>query len=71
MINFITNNWGTILVGLIVLAIVGAIVGNMIKRTKAGKPAGCDCGCSGCGSASNCTPSFPDSLPKDNMQFPT
>ncbi len=53
MIEFIVHNLGTILVGLIVLAIVVAIVVKQIKNHKAGKSS-CGCGCENCPSASMC-----------------
>lgn len=44
---------GTIIIAGVLAIIVIAIIGNMIKRKKAGKSAGCDCGggCGGCGSS--------------------
>lgn len=47
MLTFIAANIGTIVVGLIVLAIVAAIVYSMINNKKKGKPS-CGCGCEGC-----------------------
>lgn len=71
MINFLINNWGTIVVGLIVLAIVSAIIRMMIRKRKAGKPITCDCGGESCGNMCHgCTP-LPESLTNDDMQFPT
>ena len=41
-------NWGTVIVGLIVLCIVAAIVVKLVRDKKKGKCPGCDCGCAGC-----------------------
>ncbi|MDR3121396.1 MAG: FeoB-associated Cys-rich membrane protein [Clostridiales bacterium] len=48
--TFLTENIGTIAVGLVILGIVAAIVGTMIRRRLSGRPPiGCDCaGCAGC-----------------------
>jgi hypothetical protein len=53
MIDFIVSNLGTIIVGLIVLAIIVAIIVKKIKDRKAGKSS-CSCGCSNCPSSSMC-----------------
>ena len=45
--EFITANLGTIIVGVVVLAIVALIVKKMINDKKKGGCATCD-GCSGC-----------------------
>ena len=41
-------NWGTVMVGLIILGIVAAIVYKLVSDKKKGKCPGCDCGCAGC-----------------------
>ena len=41
-------NWGTVIVGLIILCIVAAIVFKLVRDKKKGKCPGCDCGCAGC-----------------------
>lgn len=53
MIEFLTANLGTILVGAIVVAIVILIIINMVKDKKKGKNS-CGCGCSNCPSAGIC-----------------
>lgn len=45
--KWISENIGTIVVGLALLAMIGAAVGTMIRDKKNGKSA-CGCGCSGC-----------------------
>lgn len=47
MSTFLAANCGTIVVGLIVLAIVAAIVVKIAKDKKNGKTS-CGCGCEGC-----------------------
>ncbi len=52
MLTFITQNAGTIIVGLIVLALVVLIIRSMIADKKAGKSScGGNCGCCGNGAA--------------------
>ena len=71
MIDFISDNWGTIIVGLFVSAIVYAIISRMVKQKKAGKPVLCDGGCGGCSGACNSCSSSLNSLSNDNTQYPT
>ena len=52
--NFIMNNLGTIIVGLVVAAIVVAIIVNMIRKKKNGESIGCGCG--NCPSKGICHP---------------
>ena len=47
MISWLSANYGTLLVGFLVLAAVFAVVLNMIRNKKQGKSS-CGCGCSGC-----------------------
>jgi hypothetical protein len=47
MLTFIMANIGTIAVGLVLLAVVGAIIRSMINDKKKGKSS-CGCGCEGC-----------------------
>lgn len=54
--NFIMNNLGTIIVGLVVATIVGAIIVNMIRKKKNGESIGCSCGCGNCPSKGICHP---------------
>ncbi len=49
------KDWGTILIGLIVLSIVALVVYGMIKDKKSGKSS-CGGGCSGCGMSGSCHP---------------
>ncbi|MDE5583667.1 MAG: FeoB-associated Cys-rich membrane protein [Ruminococcus sp.] len=51
--NFITENAGTILVGLIVLAVITAIILKIIADKKKGKSS-CGCGCENCPSSKVC-----------------
>ncbi|MBR3436125.1 MAG: FeoB-associated Cys-rich membrane protein [Lachnospiraceae bacterium] len=51
MFEWISENWGTILVSLVLSVIVGLVIFGMIREKKAGK-ASCHCGCSG--SCSGC-----------------
>lgn len=53
MIEWITNNIGTIIVGLIVLAIITAVVIGMIRKKKNGKST-CGCGCANCPLSGDC-----------------
>ena len=53
MINMIQNNWGTIVVGLILLAIVVTAVIKIIKDKKNGKPS-CGGDCAHCMKSINC-----------------
>ena len=52
MVRFLSENWGNILViVLVAAAVVGAVVN--IRRKKA---SGCTCGCGGCPSKGICHP---------------
>lgn len=53
MVKFLLENIGTIIVGLVILAIVVLIIYKMIKDRKKGKSS-CGCGCSNCPSSSMC-----------------
>ncbi len=53
MINWMTNNWSSLLVGLSVTAIVAAVIFKMI-RDKRNNKSTCGCSCSGCPGASYC-----------------
>lgn len=53
MLEFITNNLGTLIVGLILLIIVISIVRSMVKNKKAGK-SNCGCGCKDCANSHYC-----------------
>lgn len=54
MLTFLSENLGTILVGIIVAGIVAAIITKIIRDKRKGKSVVCDCGCGGCPNASNC-----------------
>ena len=53
MIGFLTNNWGTILIGAVVAGIIALIVVKMISDKKRGKTS-CGCGCDSCGAKDAC-----------------
>ncbi len=53
MIQFLRENWGTILVLAIVLAAAAMVVRRMYKNRRDGR-SGCGCGCSGCVSKGTC-----------------
>ena len=45
MLDFFVNNWGTLLAGVIVLAVVILVIVKLIRDKKKGKNScGCDCG---------------------------
>jgi hypothetical protein len=54
MMGFLTENYGTIVVFLIVAGIVAAIVRKMVRDKRKGKSVLCDCGCESCGEKSAC-----------------
>lgn len=47
MLEILLENWGTLLVGLLVLAAVVGIISKMVRDKKQGKSS-CSCGCGGC-----------------------
>ncbi len=53
MLDFLSRNWGSVLVALIVLGICGLSVWRLVVQKKRGGCGGCG-GCSGCGSCENC-----------------
>ncbi len=53
MLSFLAENWGTILVAVIVLAIVFLAVFSMYRKHKKGESS-CGCGCSKCPSSGIC-----------------
>lgn len=53
MLDFLTNNWSTILVGAIVLAIIVLIIAKMIRDKKNHKSS-CGCNCANCPSSGAC-----------------
>ena len=52
MLNYIYENAGSLLTGIVVLAIVSLIIFKIISDKKKGKIIGCDCGCSSCSKTS-------------------
>jgi len=54
MSEFISNNIGTLIVGLILLCVVAIIVARFVRIKKKGGHPGCECGCDGCNSDSDC-----------------
>ncbi len=53
MIDFIVNNIGSVVVGLLVLALVIGLSVKLIRDKKQGKSS-CSCGCGGCPNAEFC-----------------
>lgn len=53
MLDFLSNYWGTLVIGVIVAAAVVLIVLKMARDKKKGRTS-CGCGCSGCPSAGIC-----------------
>ena len=53
MIEWLSNNWGNILVIAIVVICVALAVRSMVRSKKAGKTS-CGCGCSNCAMSSAC-----------------
>ena len=53
MLEFLADNGGTILVGVVLAAVVTAIVVYMRRKKKSGRSP-CGCGCSDCPSAGMC-----------------
>lgn len=53
MLSFLTANWGTIIIGIIVLIVVMAVVFKMRKSKKKGETS-CGCGCTDCPSSQAC-----------------
>ncbi len=54
MLGFLTENLGTIIVGLVVAGVVAAIIIKLVRDKRKGKHIGCDCGCAGCPSSTSC-----------------
>ena len=53
MMNWLSANWASLVVGAIVAAIVVAVIAKMMRDKKQHK-SGCGCSCSGCAGASYC-----------------
>lgn len=52
--NFIIDNFGTIIVGIVLILTVGLVLLKMRKDKKMGKSCSCGTGCSGCSGNSMC-----------------
>lgn len=55
MLHWLCENWGTIVVGLAVLALVAVVVCVQLKSRKKGGSS-CGCGCAGCAMSGTCHP---------------
>ena len=53
MLEFIAEQWGTILAALVLLGLVCAVVATMVRNRKKGKST-CGCGCSSCAMEGRC-----------------
>ncbi|HPW00474.1 MAG TPA: FeoB-associated Cys-rich membrane protein [Oscillospiraceae bacterium] len=53
MFLWMIENWGTVVVGLLLAAALAAIVANMVKSKRSGKSA-CGCECAGCPMSGSC-----------------
>ncbi len=53
MFDFLLNNWGSILIGLLVAAAVVLIIFKL-RRDKKNHKSSCGCGCANCPSAGMC-----------------
>jgi multisubunit Na+/H+ antiporter MnhE subunit len=53
MLNWLSVNWSSLVVGLVVAAIVSLIIFKMIRDKKQNKST-CGCSCSGCPGGSYC-----------------
>lgn len=48
MVDFIKENFATIVISALLLAAVISILINLVKKRKSGKSIGCDCECDSC-----------------------
>lgn len=53
MLEWIANNWATLVIGIVLAAIVTIIVIHMIREKKEGKSS-CGCGCANCPMSGSC-----------------
>lgn len=53
MINWIVQNWGTVVICIVLALIVFAISYRLIKNKRAGKSS-CSCGCTDCAGCAGC-----------------
>lgn len=51
--DWLMNNWGTIVVGFAVAAVIALIIINYVRKKKQGKPT-CSCGCTNCPMKGKC-----------------
>ncbi len=55
MIEWLAANWGTILVSVILIAIIGLVIYSMIRNKMKGKSScSCGCNCSSCPAGGMC-----------------
>ncbi|MDR1263657.1 MAG: FeoB-associated Cys-rich membrane protein [Oscillospiraceae bacterium] len=54
MSRFISEYLGTIAIGVLLTAGVGAIIASMIRSKRKGGSASCGCGCANCSHGENC-----------------
>jgi hypothetical protein len=53
MISWLIDNFATVVISGVLIALIASIVAGMIKNKKSGK-ASCGCGCSGCSLDGSC-----------------
>lgn len=53
MLAWIANNWATLVIGIVLIAVVTMIVVHMIREKKKGKSS-CGCGCANCPMSGSC-----------------
>ena len=53
--SWLAENWGSLLVGAVLLAVVAAILVHLVRKKKSGD-GGCGCGCAGCPGRGLCHP---------------
>lgn len=53
MLEWLSNNWGGLIVGIVLVAILTAITVGLIKNKKKGKSS-CGCNCSACALCNKC-----------------
>lgn len=58
MINWLSNNWGTLVAVAVIAAVAVAIIISRVRAKRAGKST-CGCGCEHCAMRENCHPSAP------------
>ena len=53
MLQFLSENWGTVFIGAATAAVVVLVILKMRRDKKRGK-SGCGCGCAGCPAGESC-----------------